>query len=116
MSFNGTEASSISHSTAAALTKAYREANPHAVLGYFFGRDILLEILAQEGCEGIRFYYGLDGTTPQLVAVGADAEETDQVEGFIIADEAACSPPRKGADSILNSNNVLVSAETANQD
>jgi hypothetical protein len=103
MAFNGTEGSAIDHSTAAEWTKAYREAQPNEPLARFFGRDILLSILAQADCQGIRFYYGLNESVPQLLAVGADSEENDQIQERLIADDAPMSPPRMGVLNILNS-------------
>ena len=103
MAFDGTEGMPISQARATELTKNYRTANPGKILSCFLGRNILQELLDQGG-KGIRFYYGLDEETPQLVAVGADADENDQLgEGFIIADEGVCGPPRSGQDNYLNS-------------
>ena len=111
MPFDGTEGTQIPLSTAAKLTQNYREANPkpETILGCFLGKDILKKLLAQPGCEGIRFYYGLNGTTPELVAVGADSEENDQlgvVSGVqcIIADDAPRCPPHSSQPNSLNTN------------
>jgi hypothetical protein len=104
MAFDGTEGISIDHTTAAAWTKTYRQTHQDEQLGRFFGRDILLSILAQKDCQGIRFYYGLNELEPQLLAVGADSEENDQLdEDCIVADDSAISPPRSGCLNILNS-------------
>ena len=35
---------------------AYRTLNPTDVIGYYIGRNILEQILAQPGCVGIKFY------------------------------------------------------------
>jgi hypothetical protein len=109
MPFDGTEGTGIPLSTAAQLTQNYREANhnPETILGCFLGKNILKKLLAQPGCEGIRFYYGLNGTTPELVAVGADSEENDQlgvVSGVqcIIADDAPKCPPNSSQTNSLN--------------
>lgn len=103
MAFNGSEGNAIDPNKAAAWTRNYREANPDHIQSRFFGRDILLAILSQEGCEGIRLYYGLDGTVPQLLAVGANGEENDQLgAGCIVADESISSPSRSGQANILN--------------
>ena len=104
MAFNGSEGNAIDPNKAAVWTGNYREANPNKIQSRFFGRNILLAILSQEGCEGVRIYYGLDGTTPQLLAVGADAAENDQLgDGCIVADETPMGPPAKGVNNILNS-------------
>ena len=104
MPFNGSEGNPIDPNKAAQWTATYREANPGAVQSHFMGRDVLLTILNQGGCEGIRFYYGLNGSVPQLLAVSADAAENDQLgEGYIVADEGMPGPPHSGQASILNS-------------
>ncbi len=81
------------------MTKAYRVANPGQRIAHFFGRDILEELLAQEGCMGLRMYYGLneDGDS-ELILVGADADENDMLEK--VADVSSpcpnwCSSPNK---------------------
>ena len=109
MPFNGTEGKEITLNTAARLTQNYREANPspETILGCFLGKNILNKLLEQPGCEGIRFYYGLNGSTPELVAVGADSEENDQLgmlSGIqcIIGDEMVKSPPRSSQPNRLN--------------
>ena len=104
MPFNGSEGEAIPLRTAEAYTAKYRENNPGAVLGHFFGKDILKEILAQEGCMGIRFYYGEDqGDAKVLVLSGADAEENDQLgEGRIVADVSLPVPPFGGQPNVLN--------------
>ena len=107
MPFNGSEGKAIEQSVAAQYTQNYREANPNpgTILGSFLGKDILKKLLAQPGCEGIRFYYGLNGSTPELVAVGADSEENDQLGvDCIIADEAHKAPPYSSQPNPLNTN------------
>jgi len=39
-------------------TKNHRDKNPHEPVSHFFGKEVLQKILAQEGCQGIRFYHG----------------------------------------------------------
>lgn len=103
MGFDGTEGSAISLSTAAALTKEHRAQNPSARLGHFFGKDIIEEILRQEGCVGIRIYYGIDSDTGkrELVIVGANDEEDDMLD--LIADVSAPCPARCSSSNDLNS-------------
>ena len=103
MSFNGSEGSPINQNIAAEWTKAYREASPSGLHGHFFGREILTTLLGQEGCKGIRLYYGLHNGVQQLLAVGADQDENDQLDGdFIVADDASKAPPCSGQLNILN--------------
>ncbi len=58
-----------------------------------FGRGILDEILAQAGCQGVRFYFGRkdDGSTT-LVAVGVDGDGNDLVGGTLADDIWPCPP------------------------
>lgn len=102
MAFNGTEGGAISLLAGAALTAAYRSANPGSVKGHFFGRDILLEILDQDGCMGIRIYYGIgDEDEKELVLVGANASENDMTE--LVADLSLPCPGVCGKANALNS-------------
>ncbi len=53
----GEEANPISLKQAAAWTAHYRERFPDEVISYFFGINIINEIIKQEGCVGLRVYY-----------------------------------------------------------
>lgn len=101
MSFNGNEGGSIDISVAAALTKAYRSANPKGIKGAFIGKANI-EKLLEGNSKGIRFYYGLneDGT-PELILVGADENE-DDILGLVIDLGKKC-PPHCGSINVLNS-------------
>lgn len=94
MAFNGSEAEKFPLEEAAKWTKRFRNTVPEgSTIAHFFGRDILLEILAQEGCMGIRFYYALDEENKrQLIAVGADANENDMFNGIIAEKSYPCPP------------------------
>ena len=87
---------SISLADAAALTANFRNANPHnpaLVLGGNFSRAIIDQILAQNGCQGIRYYYGQDSSNvPHVVLVGTDANGNDLYNGTL-AEKARLSPP-----------------------
>ncbi len=103
MAFNGTEGGLISLKEGAAMTAAYREAGINSIKGRFFGRDLLEELLAQEGCMGIRMYFGLDDeSNMQLVLVGADSDEDDMLE--LILDNSVPCPTRCGSGNGLNGN------------
>ena len=56
----GREGGEFDLDTAANWTKNYRDKHPGETLSQFFGKNILQEILAQENCLGIRFYYAFD--------------------------------------------------------
>lgn len=99
MAFDGNEGAPISVSRGAELTKNYRSANPGARKGHFFGREILLQILAQEDCMGIRMYYGQDADgQKELVIVGADASENDMLN--LVADISSPCPPCGGLNAL----------------
>lgn len=102
MSFDGSEGSQISLSTGSNYTSNYRKNNPGSIKGTFMGKDVLQQILDQEGCMGIRVYYGEsnDGDK-KLVFVGADANEDDMTD--LVADDGMDSPPYGGANNSLNS-------------
>ena len=94
MAFNGTEGSSITRAEAATMTAA----DTGAIHAVFFGKDILNLILAQTGCEGIRFYFAVNNGDRTLVAVGASANEDSMVTG-VIADYAKPCPTHCGVTS-----------------
>lgn len=102
MSFNGTEGGAIDLDNAGTLTENYRVANTGAVKGAFYGKDILNQLLDQEGCMGIRIYYGQDERgNKELVLVGAQANEDDLLE--LVADTGVKCPTSCGAPNSLNS-------------
>ena len=101
MSFNGTEGGPIDLDDGATLTGNYRAAG-NTELGAFYGKDILRQILDQEGCMGIRIYYGEDKNgKKEMVLVGANANEDDMLE--LVADSGRKCPPYCGAPNSLNS-------------
>ena len=108
--FNGSEGSDIAPETAGQWTQKYREQNPEKTLAHFFGYEILQKILKQDGCKGIRFYYGVDNDgQPQLLAVGANAEQNDQLDGeCIVADDSSPEPPCSSIPNVLNGYSAIV--------
>jgi len=105
MSFTGNEDHSISLSKAAEFTANYRQsAGQGAIIAGYFGETTLKNILNQDGCVGIRFYYGLDNNgDPKMVLVGADTDENDLIDG-IIAEKSYPCPPYCSKQNQLNSN------------
>lgn len=102
MTFNGTEGGEISIEQAARMTAAYRAENPESALANFFGRDILEKLLNQEGCVGIRMYYGInDEGGKELVLVGVNAEGNDLQE--LVADLSVPCPKICSEKNPLNS-------------
>jgi hypothetical protein len=53
----------------------YRNANPNEALSYVIGKNIIEQILAQPGCEGIHFYNAINEAGKKtLVYVGIDKD------------------------------------------
>lgn len=103
MAFDGTEGGAILLSKAADYTKEHRDRNPGQLLGHFFGKDILNQILEQEGCMGIRMYYGMnpDNGNREIIIVGANAEQDDMTG--LVADFSAPCPTKCSVSNSLNS-------------
>lgn len=96
-------ASLITLEQGSTMTKAYRDANPNDIKGHCYQKEIIQNLLNQEGCEGIRIYYALNAEgKKQLVIVGKNAEGSDMTAGHII-DEATDCPEDCGDQSPLNS-------------
>jgi hypothetical protein len=93
----------ISLTGAAALTKAYRDAQVSDVKAGAIAKDQLLQLLNQSGCVGMRIYLGRepDGT-PTVVLAGMDASDNDMTKGVILEQWWPC-PPLCGAANSLNS-------------
>lgn len=92
----------ITLAEAVELTTTARVAHVLPVHGWAFDRDILDQLLAQEGAAGIRIYVGMkaDGAvTPVLVAT--DQQGNDLTDG-VIAEEATPCPPYCAKASPLN--------------
>ena len=106
MEFTGSEENQIDIEEAAVLTQRYRaQMKDGDRKGGYISKDSLLSVLEQDGCVGIRYYYGRDEEELQeLVIVGVTSNMND-----IIADEAIyldhCIPCPDfcGDDNVLNS-------------
>lgn len=104
MAFNGEEGALIPLEEAAELTANYREQNPDKAIGFFIGKDILLDLLAQEDCQGIRTYMGCEENGDiKLVMVGADSNEDDILANGLVADKLFACPPYCSRTNALNS-------------
>ena len=67
------------------LVKAFTEANPDATKGYYIGRNIIDQILAQPGCVGINFRKCLTEINEEhLVYTGVDADGKDIIEYSVV--------------------------------
>jgi hypothetical protein len=62
------------------MISSYRQENPTDTLGYFIGRNILEQVLAQPGCVGIKFYNAYNEAGQKtLVYVGVSASGNDML-------------------------------------
>ena len=70
----------IGQALGAQMISSYRQENPTDVLGYFIGRNILEQVLAQPGCVGIKFYNAYNEMGAKtLVYVGVNADGNDML-------------------------------------
>ncbi len=93
MRFTGKENHEITLEEAARLTANYRETlnSPTEAIAEYFGMEALNAMLSQDGCVGIRIYYGLDSTgEKKLVLVGVNAEGNDLYEGQLMERGETC--------------------------
>ncbi len=103
MEFTGQENHNISLSDATKMTAAFRGKNPNMTKASFFGRDAIERILGQEGCTGIRVYYGEDASSKMSpVLVGVTAKGDDLFNGELAELGGQC-PPHCAEGSPLNS-------------
>lgn len=106
--FNGSEGDPIPLDMANRWIARFKNASPSGTQAHFFGHEIIQEILAQDGCTGIRIYYGIDDSgNRQLMLVGATSDGSNiipsetfrtQDGGGIIGDASFpcptyCNPP-----------------------
>lgn len=67
------------------MISAFREANADATQGYYIGRNIIDQILAQPGCVGINFRKCLTETNEEhVVYSGVNSDGKDIVEYSVI--------------------------------
>ena len=67
------------------LVKAFKEANPDATAGYYIGRNILEQIMAQPGCVGINFRKCLTNMNEEhLVYTAVDADGKDILKFSVV--------------------------------
>lgn len=94
----------INLTDAAIMTSRFRAGNPlGTIVSHTFSRDIIDEILAQPGCEGIRIYNAIDDSNvATLIAVGVDASQNDLFNG-VLAEHTMKCPPQCPIANPLNS-------------
>jgi hypothetical protein len=100
----------ISHEMAIDFVKAYVDAHPDENRGYHLGRTIIEKILAQPGCAGIQFHYGLNEEGQKTLVyegTGADgknlADKTVVMPNGIIKHEKAIVADNIGVGSTMPS-------------
>lgn len=75
---DGSEGGAISLETFQKWSGNYNQESPDGNQAHFFGREIINQILAEEGCVGIRMYYALDDNgNRQILLVGVDSKGND---------------------------------------
>jgi hypothetical protein len=80
----------ITHELGAQFIKNYQAAHPADVKAYVIGKDIINQLLAQPGCEGIKFYNAINEFGQKtLVYVGLNAEGKALVNYPSINDQGA---------------------------
>ncbi len=104
MAFDGNEGSEVTLAEASEWTANYRKTIAEGeIIAQFIGRKKLFEILDQEGCMGIRIYYGIgDDGKKNMIFVGASSDENDMENGVIIEKISPC-PPKCSQKNPLNS-------------
>ena len=82
----------ISLADACRFTKKYREGTLfNGLNGGFFGKKAIQDILDQEDCAGIRYYYGVDDTNnPVLILVGVTGDGFDMKDGLLAELSVPC--------------------------
>jgi hypothetical protein len=101
MSFNGREGEQVSLNDASSWTANYRNSGSGSINAHFFGKDHITSILQQDGCMGIRVYYGINDEGNQcLILVGTDGSENDIEEGYIAERGTICPPYCGGGGSL----------------
>jgi hypothetical protein len=104
--FTGEEQHEITLEEGSEYTRNYRRtAGRDAVLGGYFGREIIEKILNQKNCVGIRIYYGRqsDGKAT-LVLTGGETNNADLYQG-ILGQEYPGAPSLSAIPNALNSDN-----------
>lgn len=102
--FTGNEDNFISLEEAQVLTENYRTASgENAIMGGYFSKTTVQNILNQEGCTGLKYYYGTDDNgKPQLIILGVNKNGDDMIGG-LLGDRSMPCPPYCGSANVLNS-------------
>jgi hypothetical protein len=85
------------------MTKSFRTNYPNATKAVYYTADVYEDLLAQNGCEGIRIYNAIneDGKLTNVM-VGVDKDGNDMTTGKVY-DGGLPSPPATPQSNPLNS-------------
>lgn len=106
----------IGYELGAQLVKNYQNENPNSAWFFNIGRDILVQILAQPGCHGIRFYNAINETGEQtLVYLGLDSQGHSILE-FSVVNSTGILENHDGivADRATRGGNSVIDDDTWN--
>jgi hypothetical protein len=92
--FTGKEPHEIDAATARTYIRSWRErAAPGHTRGGFFGREVLVKMLAQPACAGLRIYHARhEKGHDTFVVVAADADGRDLWQGTVAENMLTCPP------------------------
>jgi len=91
MVVTGSEGAFITQAEAVTMTTAFRTKFQKEVKAHMVGKDKLMEILAQEGCEGIRVYNSVNVKGElDVILVGVDSNNKDMLN--LILDRTSPCP------------------------
>jgi hypothetical protein len=100
MSFNRKEGKPIPLGQAVKWVKTYQKKNPKLPKGYFFGKEVIEQLLKESGCMGIRIYMGEDDNgVLHPVLVGARADQSNILPKNLAATESTGGAPQVINDS-----------------
>lgn len=82
----------ISVEEAQKLVKTFQEQFPKEIKASLFDSELILELLKQEGCVGLRIYNGYDTESKRMcpVLVGVNHENHDMTKGIILDRSIPC--------------------------
>jgi len=92
--FKGNEPHEVSAEQGKGYIRAWRSNNQGAqVRGHFFGRDVLVKMLAEPNVVGLRFYHARgEKGAETLVITSVDAEGNDRWDGTVAEQAVPCPP------------------------
>ena len=102
MAISPNSGAQISLADAEALVDNFKTKFPSEIKASFIGIENIQNLLNQEGCIGIRVYYGYDSVEGRLspVFVGVNSDGEDMTD--LIMDRSKPCPPDCDANSPLN--------------